>query len=259
MKDNECKVIKISKKALFEFIYESFIDKQEIYLNTNDEYIQTSFYMDYEENSFISIGYKLYDGKGNVIHLPKEIDIKKLIRNMEDTTATMYADGRYKKMTFDELISIQEKGYIKCEKDITIRECNPDDYEAIYRLNRDEMGYDYPLEKTRAKLENLLNDAENKIYVAVADNKVVGYVHANSYESIYLDSLKNIMGIAVDSEYKRRGIGKMLLCAVEDWAKKSCASGVRLVSGGTRKDAHKFYQACGYGDGKEQLNFKKKW
>ena len=45
--------------------------------------------------------------------------------------------------------------------------------------------------------------------------------------------------------------------AVEQWASETGAAGVRLVSGGSRADAHAFYRHCGYVDGKEQLNFKK--
>lgn len=69
--------------------------------------------------------------------------------------------------------------------------------------------------------------------------------------------MKNNMGIAVFSGYHRQGIGRALLQAVENWAKETGASCVRLVSGAERTGAHGFYQRCGYTDGKNQLNFKK--
>lgn len=65
------------------------------------------------------------------------------------------------------------------------------------------------------------------------------------------------MGIAVSKQYKRQGVGKALLEAVEEWAKKTGASGVRLVSGETRSGAHAFYRYCGYEGEKRQINFKK--
>lgn len=69
--------------------------------------------------------------------------------------------------------------------------------------------------------------------------------------------MKNIMGIAVFSECKHSGIGKALLTKVEDWAKQAGASGIRLVSGANRTDAHAFYRKCGYTGDKQQINFKK--
>ena len=86
---------------------------------------------------------------------------------------------------------------------------------------------------------------------------MVGYIHANSYDLIYAPHMKNIMGIAVLSSHKRYGIGRALLQQVEKWAQSSGATGVRLVSGITRADAHAFYHSCGYTGDKEQLNLKK--
>jgi GNAT superfamily N-acetyltransferase len=131
------------------------------------------------------------------------------------------------------------------------------DYKDIVLLNKNEMGYYYPTEDTKKKLEQLLNDNNHKIYVAVVDDRVVGYIHANNYDLLYAPHLKNIMGIAVLSELKRNGIGKLLLNKVERWARDTGAYGVRLVSGSTRIGAHSFYIECGYISNKDQKNFKK--
>ena len=138
-----------------------------------------------------------------------------------------------------------------------IREAEITDADAICELNTLEMGYNYPIEETKKKLDKLIKSEADKIYVALSDDKIVGYVHANDYDVIYATHYKNIMGIAVSKEYRRMGIGKALLKKVEEWAKATGAAGVRLVSGMTRKDAHKFYHSCGYNGDKEQLNLKK--
>lgn len=138
-----------------------------------------------------------------------------------------------------------------------IRECCIDDANYIQELNCYEMGYDYSLENTMLKLEKILNSKKDKIFVAMVGNIVVGYVHANDYDVIYAPSMKNIMGIAVSSAYRRSGIGGALLRKIEEWAKASGAKGVRLVSGATRTGAHEFYRHLGYDGGKEQLNFTK--
>ncbi len=138
-----------------------------------------------------------------------------------------------------------------------IREATILDAEAIWKLNCDEMGYDFSLKETKEKLEMLLQSQKDKIYVALSGDSLVGYVHANDYDLIYAPHMKNIMGIAVDSSYKRNGIGKALLHQVELWAKETGASGIRLVSGAERTDAHAFYRKCGFSGDKKQLNLKK--
>ena len=141
--------------------------------------------------------------------------------------------------------------------DVIIRECKIEDYEDIAFLNQNEMGYDYPAGDTKCNLEQLLSDSGHKIYVAVVGEKVVGYIHANNYDLLYAPPMKNIMGIAVSSDYRKNGIGKMLLNEVEQWARDTGAHGIRLVSGASRIRAHAFYAACGYRCKKEQKNFVK--
>jgi len=139
----------------------------------------------------------------------------------------------------------------------TIREAISSDANAIWQLNCDEMGYQYSLDDTVLNIARLLSSNADKIFVAVSDDLVVGYVHANDYDLIYAPHMKNIMGIAVSSDYKKRGIGRALLQYVEDWARETGASGIRLVSGATRTEAHTFYRNCGFTGSKEQINLKK--
>ncbi|MDP4121203.1 MAG: GNAT family N-acetyltransferase [Bacillota bacterium] len=140
---------------------------------------------------------------------------------------------------------------------MVIRECLLEDCASISLLNKNEMCYDYPAEDVKKQLKKLLKEKQHKIYVALADSKIVGYVHANDYDLLYAPHFKNIMGIAVASGYRKNGIGTMLLLKIEQWAKDTNACGVRLVSGSARADAHAFYRACGYSSCKDQKNFKK--
>ena len=141
--------------------------------------------------------------------------------------------------------------------DFIIRECVLEDCMDIVKLNREEMGYDYPENAAKIQLANLLYDVNHKIYVAVIENEIVGYIHANNYDLLYAPHMKNIMGIAVYKAHKKKGIGKALLAKLELWGKETGAVGVRLVSGSQREGAHLFYAKCGYIETKEQKNFKK--
>ncbi len=132
------------------------------------------------------------------------------------------------------------------------------DAAEINQLCRVCLGYDYPPEETEKKLKKVLADDSCRVFAAVISDRVAGFVHAESYDLLYYPHMKNILGIAVFDEYRRMGIGTALLNAVEDWARASGAAGVRLVSGAERTGAHEFYRRCGYGGGKNQINFKKR-
>ena len=114
---------------------------------------------------------------------------------------------------------------------LLLRDAVPGDCGALSRMNRESMGYDYPEEATREKLCSLLADGRNKIFVAELEGRVIGYVHLADYDVLYAPPMKNIMGIAVSPQYRRKGVGRVLLEAGEKWAAETGAAGVRLVSG----------------------------
>lgn len=138
---------------------------------------------------------------------------------------------------------------------IKIRKVMEDDAERIYEINKFSFGYDYPREKTKERLKHIMKRETDKIFVACDKDLVIGYIHGSDYECTYADSLKNIMAIAVDEKYRGLGVGKKLLFTIEQWAKENNCTGVRLVSGYNREEAHQFYLRCGYSLRKEQKNF----
>lgn len=140
---------------------------------------------------------------------------------------------------------------------VNIRDAAVTDAPVLAKLNREEMGYEYPMDKTEEKLRTLLTDSRNKILVAEVDGEVVGYLHLEDYDLLYAPHMKNILGIAVAGSCRRQGVGKALLTAGESWARETGAVMVRLVSGENRKGAHAFYQSMGYQGNKLQRNFKK--
>ena len=138
---------------------------------------------------------------------------------------------------------------------VVIRPALSEDYKSIHEINSTAFGYDYDINYTKQNLEYILLLPNYRIFVAEKDNVIVGYAHAADYDNIYSDPLKNIMAIAVLKEFRGNGIGKKLLCAIENWSHESGCSGVRLVSGTDRENAHEFYTACGYSKRKTQINF----
>ena len=138
-----------------------------------------------------------------------------------------------------------------------IRKVRLDDADDIYYINKTSLGYDYDSDKQKIKIQNVIKDESQVIFVAEIGNKAVGYIHLVNYDVIYADNYKNCLGLAVDNNYKRMGIGSALLNKGELWAKENGAAGIRLCSGIERESAHKFYLANGYKENKIQKNLKK--
>jgi len=128
---------------------------------------------------------------------------------------------------------------------LVIRNACLKDTQAIYLLNLNGLGYDYPMEHTEKRLAQVIG-SDALLLVAELDGIVAGYIHAVDYDCSYSDSLKNILAFVVDERFRRNGIGRSLIAAVEEWAKETGASGIRLTSGMSRENAHKFYESCGY-------------
>lgn len=107
--EDKVRVIKISKEALFEFIYENFIDKQETFFDVNAIEVADAFDIDYELGEFIFGVYKAEDKNGNILTLPKEIDLQQIMKKIPDTTDTLYGGKRYREFTKDELIELSKE------------------------------------------------------------------------------------------------------------------------------------------------------
>lgn len=136
-----------------------------------------------------------------------------------------------------------------------IRKVRLADAPDLRGINSNSLGYEYSADNTAANLKIILENSNNALYVAVADNRVVGYIHGCNYDVMYTPRVKNILGFAVDREYQNRGVGTALLKAMEQWAKDTGASGIRLNSGTARINAHRFYESRGYSCDKSQLRF----
>ena len=128
-----------------------------------------------------------------------------------------------------------------------IRRCMISDAHDIYELSRKELGYDFSEEQVVQNVRRLIGSAENLLMVAVdSDDKVIGFIHANNHDPIYAPPMKDVVALAVDPEYRNRGIGRRLLQAVEDWARETGAKGIRTNAAVSHKSALGFYKENGY-------------
>lgn len=137
---------------------------------------------------------------------------------------------------------------------MTIREATIEDAFAICNISCADLGYDCSCEFVSTRMSNL-DKGREKVFVAEVNGIVAGYIHAEKYQTLYFEPMINILGLAVSSEFRRRGIGRMLLKRAERWANEVGIHKIRLNSGASRKEAHSFYRAMGYSNEKGQIRF----
>ena len=142
-----------------------------------------------------------------------------------------------------------------------IRKIKIEDAEAVQRLCNISLGYSVSIETVMRQIQKLSEDV-NHHYIYVYEDeklqKVVGFVHAEVYESLYSYAGLNILGLAVLPEFQGKGIGRELMHYLEVNAKNDSVSFVRLNSADYRVEAHKFYESIGYVCDKTQKRFIKK-
>ena len=142
-----------------------------------------------------------------------------------------------------------------------IRKIKIDNAEAIQRICNISLGYSVSIETVMSQIQKLSIDV-NHHYIYVYEDeelqKVVGFVHASVYESLYSYTGLNILGLAVLPEFQGKGIGKELMHHLELKAKDNSVSFVRLNSADYRVEAHKFYESIGYECDKTQKRFIKR-
>lgn len=142
-----------------------------------------------------------------------------------------------------------------------IRNIKIEDAETIQRICNISLGYSVSIETVLRQIQKLSEDV-NHHYIYVYEDEelqtVVGFVHAEVYESLYSYAGLNILGLAVLPEFQGKGIGKELMYYLEVNAKNDSVLFVRLNSADYRVEAHKFYESIGYVCDKTQKRFIKR-
>lgn len=138
-----------------------------------------------------------------------------------------------------------------------LRDLKVTDVASICEINKEALGYSFSTEKTASQLARLSQDSHHFLlgYEDDASHELLGYVHAEVYESLYSKAGFNILALAVLPQAQGQGIGKSLLQGLEEEAKRRGYEFIRLNSADHRLDAHAFYEKVGYTCDKVQKRF----
>ena len=131
------------------------------------------------------------------------------------------------------------------------------DVESLSQINEQALGYSFSTEKTAQQLVKLIQDSHHFFigFEDVKSHQLLGYVHAEVYQSLYSDPGFNVLALAVLPDQQGKGIGKTLLQGLEQEAKQRVYAFIRLNSADYRIEAHAFYEHVGYSCDKLQKRF----
>lgn len=139
---------------------------------------------------------------------------------------------------------------------VSLRNARVSDAGAIAQLTG-QLGYDVTASAVAERLSRILARANQRVFVADMDARLVGWLHAALSEYLEADAFVVIAGLVVDRSHRGKGIGRMLMAEAENWARTQRCSIVRLWSTDARTKAHEFYRRLGYTHVKTQYSFVK--
>lgn len=138
----------------------------------------------------------------------------------------------------------------------TIRTMESGDVAQISRLC-DSLGYPTTSDAVARRFAVLSSSTRDAVFVAIRGGAVVGWAHAFLSVLLETDSFVEIGGIVVAEAARRRGVGRLLMSAAEQWGVSHGCAEVRLRSNVLREGAHRFYELLGYQRLKTQYTFAK--
>ena len=138
-----------------------------------------------------------------------------------------------------------------------LRDLQETDVNAICEISQEALGYSFSTEDTASQLARLSQDLHHFLlgYEDEVSHVLLGYVHAEVYESLYSKAGFNISALAVLPQAQGQGIGKSLLQGLDQEAKRRGYGFIRLNSADHRLGAHAFYEKVGYTCDKMQKRF----
>lgn len=142
-------------------------------------------------------------------------------------------------------------------RDAKVQEYEPllDLFDLVDTLHRDNLPtiFQKPSGPARDQefTQSLLIDQETALFIAEIENEIAGFILAINRETppipVFIPAhLALVTDIVVKNEFRRRGIGRLLVNKVHKWAETRAASAVELSVYAFNQAAFEFYNNIGY-------------
>lgn len=130
--------------------------------------------------------------------------------------------------------------------EMVVRDARLEDASAVAGL-LGELGYPTDAGRVKRRLERLGADPASRMFVAEIGHEVAGFAGLHVMNLVEQDELACVLTAVVVSErHRRRGIGTLLVQAVEEEARARGSSRIVLGAAEQRSEAHAFYERLGY-------------
>ena len=134
------------------------------------------------------------------------------------------------------------------DANVTVRPATADDAERLASLLTDE-GYPAGSTDLASRIERYTAMGSH-VLVAEAGGEVVGFVTLLVLPRFEVDDLfARITSLVVDAGVRERGIGRLLMQAVEEYARTAGAAWLEVTAGHHRPDARRLFESLGYDPG----------
>lgn len=130
--------------------------------------------------------------------------------------------------------------------------CVAEDASAIAALNDMCFGLPCAVSEVVRQIRSIIDCADERLFVAVYRGNMLGYIHLRVDRRTYRAPRLAIVSLAVDKDYRRKGVAKALFMTAQDMATQFSCDAVTASVGGSRA-AQSFFLAVGC---EEQLNRK---
>lgn len=125
------------------------------------------------------------------------------------------------------------------------------DVPEITALSR-QLGYSISEEQTLLNIKALLQSKDHEVFVAMDEQKVIGWMGMSYHISLESPPLCEIHGLVVHEQYRGCGVGKMLIERAKQWSIHKGVSRLRLRCNIKRTASLLFYQRTGFTEVKQQ-------
>jgi GNAT superfamily N-acetyltransferase len=138
--------------------------------------------------------------------------------------------------------------------EIFIRQMAETDVRVVTMLSQ-QLGYPLSEEQILQNLKAVLESKDHDAFVAVHENKVVGWIGVAQAILIVVPAYCEINGLVIDQYYRGKGIGKMLIGKAKQWGKEKGLNKLKLRCNMKRTETHLFYQHMNFIETKQQKTF----
>lgn len=140
---------------------------------------------------------------------------------------------------------------------VNIRNATIEDATALADLST-QLGYPTTIQESVGRLSAILRYDEHTVIVACSDgDSIVGWAHVFLTHRIESEPFAEVGGFIVEEQHRRKGVGRCLLSAVEEWVIHHGVKKLRVRCQSIRNDAHVFYEQLGFTRTKNQHVFDK--